>query len=413
LNALLVLMGLLLLSYVGSFLVGGRTIRGFGLPSGAEYVVLGFVLGPYVLDLLSRALVQSFDPIAEVALGWLALVIGLDYGSARDGRSAKGTRVVGGILVAIVTGTIVAAAVWFVLRRLTQFRGIDAVLVAGGVAAACSETTRHAVRWVVERHRASGPVADLVADLAASDDLAPLLVTGVLFALRTRATLPWAASLPHGELWGWAALTLALGAVLGALAAVLLGRDFRRDESWGVLLGMSLLAVGICARLGLSAICALFAMGGTIALVSTHRGAIRELVAPTERAVLHPALLLAGAHVDLRAPALPFVVLFALSARAVAKLLVGFCVQAVSPPARAAGPMFGMGLMSSGALAMTIGLAFALRFPGDIGNTVLTTAVAATLLGAFIGPTALRATLRQAGEVDTTPAGTETAEVPS
>ena len=51
-NAVLLLMGLLVLSYLGSFLVGGRTVRGAGLPSGIEYVALGFVLGPQVLDMV-------------------------------------------------------------------------------------------------------------------------------------------------------------------------------------------------------------------------------------------------------------------------------------------------------------------------------------------------------------------------
>ena len=38
------LLGLLLIAYLGSNLVGGRAIRGFGLPSGSEYLVLGFAL---------------------------------------------------------------------------------------------------------------------------------------------------------------------------------------------------------------------------------------------------------------------------------------------------------------------------------------------------------------------------------
>ena len=71
-NALLLLMGLLVLSYIGSFLVGGRALRGVGLPSGAEYVALGFLLGPHVLGIVERSMLVSFEPIVQVALGWLA-----------------------------------------------------------------------------------------------------------------------------------------------------------------------------------------------------------------------------------------------------------------------------------------------------------------------------------------------------
>jgi Kef-type K+ transport system membrane component KefB len=392
-------MGLLLLSYLGSFLVGGRSIRGFGLPSGAEYVVLGLAIGPSVLGLLDRTLVEAFDPIANVALGWLALLIGLDYGYARDKTRLRTLRILGGCLVAAVTAGIVGVATWFALGRFGSVVGIDRLIVAGGVAAACCETTRNAVRWVVERHRAAGPLADLVAELAACDDLVPLVMVAVLFGLRPNAKLPAAFHLWHFELWGWPAITIGVGAVLGAMTALLLAREFRRDESWLTLLGTSLLGIGITARLGLSTITAMFVVGASVTALSRHRHDVRELGAGTERPVLHPALLLAGAHIDVRAPALPLLILCALSARTVAKLLVGGGLQIVSPHARAAGPAVGLGLMSSGALAMIIGLAFELRFPGPIGDIVLATAAAATILGEFVGPAALRACLRRAGEL--------------
>ena len=67
------LLGLLLLAYLGSNLVGGRAIRGFGLPSGSEYLVLGFALGPHVLDVLGRSLAHTFEPVVLPGLLRLTL----------------------------------------------------------------------------------------------------------------------------------------------------------------------------------------------------------------------------------------------------------------------------------------------------------------------------------------------------
>jgi Kef-type K+ transport system membrane component KefB len=251
------------------------------------------------------------------------------------------------------------------------------------------------VRWVSERYEAKGPLVRLLGELSQSDDLAPIVAVAVLFALRTPAQLPWTM-----QPWGWTLVTLGFGVVMGALAALLLGRDFRRNESWGVLLGLSVMGIGITARLGLSSIGTMFAMGVTIALLSQHRTALREMVAPTDRRVLHPALLLAGAHVDPRAMgSIAFILLFTIAARMAAKALTGLMLGAVSPAARSAGPLLGLGLLSSGGLSMTIGLAFALQFPGAIGDTVLTTAAAVAVFGEFVGPIALRVALRQAGEI--------------
>jgi hypothetical protein len=56
--------------------------------------------------------------------------------------------------------------------------------------------------------------------------------------------------------------------------------------------------------------------------------------------------------------------------------------------------------MSSGALAISIGLAFALRFPGQVGDTVLVVAATSALFGEFVGPYRLRRSLEDAGEID-------------
>jgi len=73
----------------------------------------------------------------------------------------------------------------------------------------------------------------------------------------------------------------------------------------------------------------------------------------------------------------------------------------VSPPLRRAGAPLVPGLLACGPSSMSIGLAFALRFPGRIGDTVLVCAAAATLLGELVAPVGLRAALRRAGEATT------------
>src|SRR5262249_2310420 len=160
--------------------VTGRTVRGAGLPSGVEYVVLGFLLGPQALDLVGRDMLEAFEPVVQVALGWLAFAVGMDFGYAGDKRVRAGSLLLG-TFGALATGGAVAAASWLAMRRLhAPGTMVEHVLIAGGVGAACSETTRHAVRWIVERHNARGPLADRLNELAHADDLFPLLAVAVL-----------------------------------------------------------------------------------------------------------------------------------------------------------------------------------------------------------------------------------------
>jgi Kef-type K+ transport system membrane component KefB len=393
-NAVLLLTGLLVLAYLGSFLVGGRTVSGAGLPSGVEFVALGFVLGPQVMDLVGADMLASFEPVVQVALGWLAFAVGLDFGHAADRRVSVRSLALG-TLGAALTGGAVFAATWLLARQLGFGSPTERILLAGGVGAACSDTTRHAIRWVIERHGARGPLSDLLNEMAHADDLLPLLAVAVLFALSPSGVV--ATTLPMRD---WPAITVGLGLLLGGGAALLVRSELRFDETWAVLFSVMLIAIGTTARLGLSTLTASFFVGIAMSAFARHGNELRAMVAPTERPVLLPALLLAGAHLDFRASVvLPWIAAAAIGARLLAKIVTGWVLQVASRPARRGGPLVGLSLSSSGVLAMSIGLVFALRFPGAVGDTVLVVAALSATVGEFVGPARLRRSLLAAGEI--------------
>jgi hypothetical protein len=391
-SGIAVLLGLLIVAYIGSMLVGGRTIRGFGLPSGAEYLVLGVVVGPHVLGILPRSTVRSFEPIFVCAAAWLALVAGLGYLLVGN-RRVKLVRALIGVLTAALVAAAVAGALWLAVGELRTLSGFSRLELALGAGFVGCETTRHTVRWVAERHGASGRLSDWLADMARASALVPVLGLGVLFALMPDSPL---ASFTIPARLGTGAL---VGVLLGLVAVVLLGREFRRDESWGILLGTSLLAAGIAARLGLAAVATLFIMGLTIAIVSPHRLDIKLMVQPTEKPVLLPVVLVAGACVDFDAvPKMWLLVAAALGARLVAELVRGVILVIVLPPARPAGPTIGLGMTSTGAISLALAFTLAVRSPGPSSQAVLALAAAAVLLGELVGPAMLRRGLERAGE---------------
>ena len=383
------LLGLLLLAYLGSNLVGGRAIRGFGLPSGSEYLVLGFALGPHVLNVLERSLSRTFEPIVLVGTGWLALVIGVGYTRVAD-RWIKPSRAAVGVLLGALSCLGVAAPIYF-FAPYCGFRGFSCLAIALGMGACASATTRHSVRWVVERYGAQGPLADFAADAARASALVPPLALAVVFALAPGGALPNVPAL------GRVGVTLGFGAGLGLVAALLLGRDFRRDESWGVLLGTGLLCVGGADRAGLSLLGAMIAMGLTLA-ASRHRLEIKAMLTPTEKPVLLPVTVLAGAYVNLKLPSMVLVLVgVAVLAKVVARVLLGSLLSLGS--ARGTGADFGLSMLASGGFTIAVALAFSTRVPGVAADAVLLFAVVSTLLGELVAPAALRRSLQRAGEL--------------
>jgi hypothetical protein len=383
-SSALLLVGLLVLVYAGSFLASGRTLL---------YVLIGLALGPHLAGVLGQELVTTFEPLAQVSLGWLALVIGLDFGRINRKRATAGSMALG-FANGAISGGAVTAAVWFFTTLVRhQPADLDHLVVAGGIGAALAETTRQAIRWVSEKHGATGKLTRLLSDCAHADDFVPLVAMAFLFSLEpvplTRVVLaPWA----------WVGVTIGFGVALGAMTAMHIGRELRVDQTWGVLLGMSVLGLGVAARLGMSVLTVLFFMGWTTAALSQHRAALRAMVTPLERPIVLPALVLAGAHVDVRAmPGLVGIMSVAVATRIAAKMSFG---AAIALP-NGATPALGAGLLSSGALGVSVGLAFAIRFPGPVGEAVLATSVAACVVGELAGPFALRKVLERAGEIDT------------
>ncbi len=391
-NALVLLMALLGVSFLGGFIGESRSVRGLGLPSGLEWVALGLLLGPSVLGVIDSSAQQKVQSLALVAIGWLALVLGLDFGVVRR-RRLRTARVALGLLVGLGTLAAVTFAVYAAIGAIAMsahWTSADRLLVALGLGTVMTETTSYAVDWVAERHGARGPLLELVADIAEAKDAVPIVAVGGVLCITPLVPYPW--PLPAVTL---TAIILGAGALLGAMALALMGKEASRDQIWGVLIGLAVLGIGLAAHLGLPALTLMFAMGLVLGIFSPHREQLTSMIDVTRRPALLPALVLVGARLDLvlawrAAP----VLLAALAARVIASSIFGWGLAIGGGRARS-GRLLGIGLLSSGELSLGIGLTLAMRFPDDRGGVLLAGAVAAAVLGELVGPVGLRQVLRE------------------
>jgi hypothetical protein len=401
LSTLQVLFLLLVLAYLGGFLMGGRGVRGLGLPSGSEWLVAGFLLGPTALGAVGSDDLAAFNPVAVVAVAWIALIVGLGFGEggARWGR-VKG--LLGGVTMGAV-GFLAAAGATVALLRLVPAvadafpEEQDRLVLAVGVGAVLADTSRQAVRWAVERLGAGSPLLGRLGDLTQGDDLVPMVLVGFLVSSDSSRGV---AAYPAGG--------LALGGGLGLLTALLLGRRLASSNlAWSVLFGVSLLAAGLAEQADLLGVTTLFAVGLALGIASPLRDTLRAMASHAEGPVVLPALFIAGARLPLLgAPAL-MVIGAGLTARLAAKMVSGLGLLALDGTARRAGAPVLLALLPAGPLSIAIGLAIQLRYPGPAGDTVLAAAIAAAVLGEFAGAPALRSAVHRTSP----PATGEPAEV--
>ena len=400
-NPILVLTGLMALAYLGTMLVSGRTLRGSGLPSGTEFLLLGVLLGPKFLGLISSETRAAFEPFNAVALSWLAVVSGGHYGFAAGGVGVPTRTMARGLGLAALSAGLAALAAILVARRVEELSQAQLVLFALGIGAVSAETTRHAVRWVVQRYGAAGPLTSFIGEMAEADDAIALVLLALIAAFSATATpiagVPWSPVLSLG-------VSLLLGAALGVTISALFNIEPRKGQRWGILIGATLLGVGVSLKLGLSAVWVAFVMGVVASLASAQRIEIGQMLEPTERPTMLPALVLAGAYVSLP-PTLELwaVAVAAVFARLLAKGLSGRLLvrwHRHSSAQKTNAVAAGGALLPAGILSITAGLACAAAIKGPIGELVLFIAVANTVTGELLGTPALRFALKQAGELN-------------
>lgn len=357
-----------------AFIGGARAARGsssvWGLSSGVEYVVLGVVVGPQFLGVVSHGAVEGFEALLLMGLGWLLTVHGANYGR-QSGKRFELRR----LLPAVFSSVLCAAAIFAVALYLARhFHLPQPILLALGLAAVCTESAT--ISPTLQGNDPSRQGGASVANWKVGTELVPIILLGAMVVSEPLSSVPVPAPVFQGL------VSVLLGFLLGGIVTALIGAHFEYSELWPVLLGAVLLVVGTALRLDLPAATPSFVLGLTVSSLSRHRDELRALMNTTERQLLLPCLLLAG--VFLRWPvgigqwALVFGVLMT---RGLLKAVFGLiaCGGSGAPVSWST-----RCLQRSSAFSIALGLVAFLRQSDDMGRTVLTASVLSVLLGDLV-----------------------------
>lgn len=398
-NAGWLLLGLLAIAFIGSNVARGRGVRGFGLPSGSEWIMSGIALGPHVLGVVQLKDLSLFSPVLAAGLSWVSMIVGMRFavclrpGLAEESRAPrKALRL--GALVAAATALVLATVIYDLLGRFGNFPARLRLGTACWIGCALSGSARQLVDWAKERHGARGPTTDSIeasiggGEIIALCGTAPLSV--LLFSEATELRdMIWRAALP-----------LVLGVLLGLIALWLLHFEIRVSETWGILLGVQLLSAGLALRAGSSVIAAGFVLGWLLGRDARAGSELRRLTHAAEGTVLLPLLVVAGAALQLSdVGQLGWLVAVVVCVRFVVKLLLAQLVRSRVTGQSLAPTGLGLVLASSGEIACLIALEYTLSTPGQLGQLALACAIAASLCGEFYGAKGLRQLLLVAREL--------------
>ncbi len=170
-----------------SGLMLSRLAKKVKLPAVTAYLVAGILIGPYLLGALnikglgftSLAEIKSLGIVCDVALGFIAFLIGNEFRAESIKKIGKQAFVIG-VIQAVAATLLVDAALISLHFIFPSVLPLPAAIVLGAVASA---TAPAATLMVVKQYKAKGPLTQILLPIVALDDAVGLVIFAVSFGV--------------------------------------------------------------------------------------------------------------------------------------------------------------------------------------------------------------------------------------
>lgn len=375
-SAGLILVLAVAVAYLATHVAFDWLARRLLLVSGAEYLILGILLGPRVSGVLSVETLAGFAPLTTLALGWIGAIVGTQF-------YLPGLVRISGVMYRLAFGealgtlAVVAALelllFWYVFGLAWQVAIVPAIAL-GAIAAVSAPT---GIEVVARRLMQRGPVVRQLQVATAIDALVGIATLGLLLSLYHPGDLATGYRITSTE---WVVITLGIGITGGALFHLFLGEDTTVDRLFISLGGALILISGAAAYLHLSPLLAALVFGATLTNTSRHREIIARTLSNAERPFYFVLLIVAGASwtPSLRMWVLPVAVF--LVARVLGKIWSARIGAYATGQTGVLGKDWGLALLGQGGLALALALDYITLEGTALANIVFTAAIASVLL---------------------------------
>jgi hypothetical protein len=365
--------------YIFAYLIFDRLRDRFGYVGGAEYVVIGFLLGPQVTGLLAAGQVQDLTPIVSLALGWLGMLLGT-YFRIPTMALIDGDHLRIAFAEAVATFGAAFAALLALFHYLAGAAWPDAVVLSGTLAAVATLSSPVAVDAVVDRLRVRSRVPPVLQLAARIDALVAVVAFGLVLAIFHQGDVAPDVRPPTAT--EWAVINVAVGVASGVLFHLFLGPRGHLDEGrlFVALAGAIVVASGASYYLNLSPIFTNLVLGFILVNSGSAHRDVTRLLLSTERPVYLALLLFAGAAWSPGSVDLLFIAPLFVLIRVCSRFLGGAIAGSHVAPDELKAPDLGRGLLALGGIGVAIALNYAQVYPDLHSRLVLTATLLAVLL---------------------------------
>ncbi len=375
-------------------LIAGKIVKQMKLPNVTGYLVIGLLIGPHCLGLLTEELLGKMNIITEFALGCIAFSIGAEFRIKFLKKIGKAPVVIGileGVGAVIVVDTIL----------LIMGYNITFALAMGAIASA---TAAASTLLIVKQYKAKGPVTETLLPVVALDDAVALMAFGISMAVAKVVSSRGEASLgkllmePVWELFGG----LIFGALLGILMVIAVHYYTGRGNRLAITALMICACVGISDMVGFSSLLACMMLSTVFVNLSGHTQKIYEPLDRITPPIYMMFFIISGASLDITIiKSIGVVGAVYVIGRVVGKVIGASLGARISKAPKPVRKYLGYTLIPQEGVAIGLAASAAASLP-DYGARIKTIVLCGVVIYELIGPIITKATLKRAGEITKT-----------
>ncbi len=370
-----------------------RLQRRFLVVSGAEYLLLGFLLGPAFPTIGAFDNLTGLLPIIALAAGWVGLLRGTDFDLASLQKLDPATwRVV--FWHHLLPGASVGIGAYLFFTRSgwvgTSYE--DAAVSAAALACFAAADSAEPFDLLGRRYEITGRLAPLLRNATRLGDIVVILAFGVIFC-KFHENAPGAQDY-SASTWAW--VTIGLGAALGFLFSIFLAGDESDNSRFLALIGIIAFASGGAYLLELSPLAVNLVMG-LVLVNSARRGQLlHTTLESTERPMAIVLLVFAGALWQ-PTPIVP--TLLALGGYLVVRTGAKWLASVLAGLGTSLRKDIFRGLLAQGDVTLAMAVSFRLVYQGEAANIAYSVVLGSVIVNDLFAPRLLRGLLVDAGEL--------------
>ncbi len=372
-------------------LIASKAAKKLKLPNVTGYLVIGLIVGPYGLGILSREVVSDFSIVSDMALGFIAFSIGAEFKLEYLKKVGKAPVVIA--IFEAVTAVLLVDAVLLLL-------GYDLTLSLC-IGAIASATAAASTLMVVKQYKAKGPVTQTLLPVVALDDAVALMAFGISVAVAKAVSSDGGGSMvetlldPVVEIIGG----LLFGTLLGVIHAQLVKWYTGRGNRLAVTCAMIFFCIGASNMWGFSSLLACMMMSTVFVNLSSVADKIYEPIERTTPPIYMMFFVISGASLDITIiPKVGIIGIVYIVFRVLGKMLGSFIGATISHAEPVVRKYLGLTLVPQEGVAIGL-VTVAMKAAPQYGNTIQTVVLCGIVIYELVGPLITKLTLKAAHEI--------------